>query len=287
MTKMTILCVVCVLRICFVSDAAEEPASGKVTAFKRYLFTCDLVDETDAVKGFKKMLEQDEWKSVCKTFRESGARDLEIYVFQDRVLAILETTTDFDLGRLEAELGMSEAYSEWEAGAKHFLKRVDGAEGDALWILLDRVYKLDQKREYRKEQGYVQELLKVPTRRMVEARELVDDPAEVARYESLHAMGKAWPEITQGLKDIGIVDNEIYSVGNRTFEFYEVTKEFDWEKSWEALESRQVSQEWGELVGPIDRPFTDRDGKPLSNQIMKRIFKLGKQLAGRATTTAQ
>ncbi len=276
MTKMTILCVVCVLGICFASDATEEPASGKVAAFKRYLFTCDLVDETDAVEEFKKALKQDEWKSVCKIFRDSGARDLEIYVFQDRVLAVLETTVDFELERLEAGLGMSDTYSGWEAGARRFLKPVREADGDELWALVDRVYKLGQKKEYRKEDGYVQKPLKVPTRRLVEARELVEDPAEVARYKSLHAMGKAWPEITQGLKDIGIVDNEIYCVGNRTFEFYEVAKEFDWEKSWEALESKPVSQKWGALVGPIDRPFTDKDGKPLPNQIMKRIFKLGK-----------
>lgn len=32
----------------------------------------------------------------------------------------------------------------------------------------------------------------------------------IERYKKIHAMGAAWPEITAGMKEVGIMDMEIY-----------------------------------------------------------------------------
>ena len=105
---------VCMLVGCSTYSPSQQTDFKTQVAFKRYLFTSDLVNETEAADGFKKTLETEEWKSVCATFREFGARDLEIYVFQDRLLSILETDIDFDLEQLDTALGMSAAYSKWQ-----------------------------------------------------------------------------------------------------------------------------------------------------------------------------
>jgi len=35
---------------------------------------------------------------------------------------------------------------------------------------------------------------------------LKDDPKLIKSYKKVHAMGSAWPEITKGMKDVGIID---------------------------------------------------------------------------------
>jgi len=73
-----------------------------------------------------------------------------------------------------------------------------------------------------------------------------------------HKLGRAWPGITKGIKDAGVLDLEIYLVGHRTFEFSDVVCEFDMETSWAPMEKTEASKAWGRLVGPIDKPLAVR-----------------------------
>jgi len=61
------------------------------------------------------------------------------------------------------------------------------------------------------------------SRRFCFTLDLKDDPAPIAEYRKDHA--KIWPEVTQGLKDSGIEDLEIYLLGTRMFMIMEVNRE--------------------------------------------------------------
>jgi len=39
-------------------------------------------------------------------------------------------------------------------------------------------------------------------------------PGMVQRYKDVHKLGRAWPGITKGIKDAGVLDLEIYLVGH-------------------------------------------------------------------------
>jgi L-rhamnose mutarotase len=41
--------------------------------------------------------------------------------------------------------------------------------------------------------------------------QLHPDPEIIRQYKALHAKGAVWPEITQGMKEVGILDMEIYN----------------------------------------------------------------------------
>jgi len=71
------------------------------------------------------------------------------------------------------------------------------------------------------------------SRRFCFALDLKDDPALIAEYRKYHE--KIWPEITQGLKDSGIEDLEIYLLGTRMFMIMEVNQSFSFDKKAKAM----------------------------------------------------
>ncbi len=80
------------------------------------------------------------------------------------------------------------------------------------------------------------------TRRYCLTLDLQDDPALIAEYKRQHQ--KIWPEITQSIKDVGIEQMEIYSLGTRLFMIMEVDAHFSFEKKAAANRNNPKVQEW-------------------------------------------
>src|SRR5580704_8740116 len=81
------------------------------------------------------------------------------------------------------------------------------------------------------------------SRRFCFALNLKGDPALIAEYRKYHE--KIWPEITQGLKDSGIEDLEIYLLGTRVFMMMEVNQGFSFEKKAKADEQKSQGASLG------------------------------------------
>ncbi len=64
---------------------------------------------------------------------------------------------------------------------------------------------------------------------------LEDDPQLITDYKKVHAPGAVWPEITQGMMDVGILDMEIYIVGTRLIMIMDTVPDFDHEKAMAEL----------------------------------------------------
>ena len=84
------------------------------------------------------------------------------------------------------------------------------------------------------------------SRRFCFALDLKGDPALIAEYRKYHE--KIWPEITQGLRDSGIEDLEIYLLGTRMFMIMEVNQSFSFEKKTKADEQDPRVQTWERLM---------------------------------------
>lgn len=111
------------------------------------------------------------------------------------------------------------------------------------------------------------------TKRHCLALDLKDDPALIAAYKKHHEPGNAWPEITQSIKDAGIVDMEIYLTGNRLFMIMEVDESFDPEKKASMDAANPVVQRWEKLMETFQQalPWAGDAEKWVT---MERIFKL-------------
>ncbi|MHC4264526.1 MAG: L-rhamnose mutarotase [Planctomycetota bacterium] len=244
----------------------------QIDTFKRYFIATDLKDP-DLGSEYKQLLASEHWADIAEWMHSEGVIDLEIYMFQQRLAMIFETKPDFHLQTFKDNLHALPLYKDWQQKMKRFLKPLPQAKEGEAWTLTERVYELEQKKEYRNVDGYVKKHHKVPTKRICEARELVTDPNLLQKYKDLHAIGMAWPEITKSIKDSGVLELEIYMIGNRTFEFNIVPLDFDWDAALDGSEPSEKEKEWGAIMGPIDKPFKDANGKQLDSQVMERIYK--------------
>ncbi len=111
------------------------------------------------------------------------------------------------------------------------------------------------------------------SRRFCFSCDLKDDSQLMTEYKAYHAQGKVWPEITQSIKDAGVVDLQIYLTGNRMFMIMEVDETFDPSKKAEMDASNPKVQEWEELMWKYQQalPWAKEGEKWVP---MEKVYKL-------------
>ena len=92
-----------------------------------------------------------------------------------------------------------------------------------------------------------------------QALDLVDDPARIEEYIRHHT--SVWPEVTDGLRAIGIRGMRIWRGGTRLFMLVETDDDFD-PARYQSYASNPRTQEWDALMRTFQRrtPFA-REGE--------------------------
>lgn len=104
---------------------------------------------------------------------------------------------------------------------------------------------------------------------------LKDDAQLIEDYKKVHAPGAAWPEITQGMLDVGIIDLEIYILGSRLFMIMDTVADFDHDKAMTELAKKPRQSEWEAYVSRFQQTSSVATADE-KWQLMDRIYKLGK-----------
>lgn len=102
---------------------------------------------------------------------------------------------------------------------------------------------------------------------------LKDDDQLIQDYKKVHAPGAAWPEITRGMKEVGILDMEIYIYGTRLFMIMDTVPEFDHEKAMAELAKKPRQNEWEAYVSRFQQTSAEATADE-KWQLMERIYKL-------------
>lgn len=102
---------------------------------------------------------------------------------------------------------------------------------------------------------------------------LKDDPGLIEEYKKVHAPGAAWPEITQGMRDVGIIDMEIYIFKTRLFMIMDTVPDFDHDKAMADLAKKPRQSEWEAYVSTFQETTKDASADEKWT-LMERIFKL-------------
>lgn len=111
------------------------------------------------------------------------------------------------------------------------------------------------------------------------ALDLVDDPELIAEYEQWHAWGAGWPEVRQNDLDSGILDLQIYRVGNRMFMILETDDAFTFEKKAALDAVNDYVQEWERKMWKYQQPLPwAKEGEKW--MLMKQIFQFDKRREG-------
>lgn len=122
--------------------------------------------------------------------------------------------------------------------------------------------------------GYMESVNQKEFKRYCKTLELREDDALIEAYKNAHAEGQAWPEVTEGLRSIGVLDMEIYIFKNRLFMIMDTVVEFDHEVAFAKLAKMPRQAEWEASMARFQRvnPESAADEKW---QLIERIFKLG------------
>lgn len=111
-------------------------------------------------------------------------------------------------------------------------------------------------------------------KRYCKTLQLKDDDKLIAKYREIHAPGAAWPEITQGMREVGIVDMEIYLQGNTLFMIMETVPDFDHDAAMNKLAELPRQREWETYVSQYQQTSSDACAEEKWT-LMERIYKMG------------
>jgi L-rhamnose mutarotase len=116
--------------------------------------------------------------------------------------------------------------------------------------------------------------MKQPWRRYCKTLDLKDDQKLIDEYKRLHAPGNAWPEITAGMKQVGIIDMEIYIDGTKLFMIMDTCDDFNYDVAMAQLAKLPRQSEWEALVSNYQKTSPDSSAKE-KWRLIERIFKMG------------
>ena len=93
----------------------------------------------------------------------------------------------------------------------------------------------------------------------------------IEEYTNWHS--KVWPEVLEGIKEVGILDHEIYIHNNTLFMILVAPADFNFDQQMSKLATLPRQAEWEEFMSK----FQKSDPSASSSEkwvLMERIFKL-------------
>ena len=122
-----------------------------------------------------------------------------------------------------------------------------------------------------KEKGYKVKVYHQPVKRYCQTLDLKDDPALIAEYVKRHS--NPWPEIPAGIREVGILEMEIFLLGTKLFMIVETPLDFDWNTAMAKLAMLPRQAEWEEYMS-IFQMASPEDSSAEKWQMMDEIFRL-------------
>ena len=104
---------------------------------------------------------------------------------------------------------------------------------------------------------------------------LKNDPELIKAYKVVHAPGAAWPEITKGMREVGIVDMEIYIQGTQLFMIMDTVPDFNHDEAMKKLANKPRQAEWEAYVSQFQKSSSNASADE-KWQLMERIYKMDK-----------
>ena len=101
--------------------------------------------------------------------------------------------------------------------------------------------------------GFPQKRHGVPVKRYVQTMDLKDDPALIAEYRRRHSREESWQEIRDGIREVGILEMELYILGTRLVMIVDTPLDFDWPTAMARLATLPRQQEWEDYMAMFQK----------------------------------
>ena len=119
--------------------------------------------------------------------------------------------------------------------------------------------------------GYIQKQHLGSIKRFVQTLTLNSDEEARREYIKWHSPEHNWKEIRNGIREVGIIEMEIYILSNTLVMIVDTPEDFDWEKAMARLATLPRQAEWEAFVSQ----FQGCNANATSDekwQMMQRIF---------------
>ena len=121
--------------------------------------------------------------------------------------------------------------------------------------------------------GYPVQRYTGPVKRYCQTLDLRDNPELIAEYRRRHSKEYAWKEVLEGIRQVGILEMEIYLLGTRLFMIVETPLDFEWESAMARLSTLPRQEEWEDYMAEFQLVKTGMSSAE-KWQLMDRIFHL-------------
>ena len=121
--------------------------------------------------------------------------------------------------------------------------------------------------------GYPVQQYHGPVKRYCQTLDLRDNPELIAEYRRRHSQEHIWKEIPEGIRQVGILEMEIYLLGTRLFMIVETPLYFDWDTAMARLGTLPRQAEWEDYMAEFQLVKAGMSSAE-KWQLMERIFHL-------------
>ncbi len=105
------------------------------------------------------------------------------------------------------------------------------------------------------------------------ALDLKEDAKLIAEYEHYHTPEHIWPEIPAGIKAGGIIDMQIYRIGNHLFMIVDLEDGVTLDQAFEAIGKMDKQPDWSAFMNGYQQKL--KEAQPNEHWAkMKPVFKL-------------
>ncbi len=121
--------------------------------------------------------------------------------------------------------------------------------------------------------GYPVQEYHGPVKRYCQTLDLRDNPELIAEYRRRHSQEHIWKEIPEGIRQVGILEMEIYLLDTRLFMIVETPMDFDWDTAMARLGTLPRQAEWEDYMAEFQLVKAGMSSAE-KWQLMERIFHL-------------
>ena len=121
--------------------------------------------------------------------------------------------------------------------------------------------------------GYIQKQHEGQTKRFVQTLTLRSNEEARSEYIKWHSPEHNWKEIRDGIRQVGILEMEIYILGNRLVMIVETAQDFDWDSAMARLATLPRQAEWEAFVSKFQGCSAGAKSDE-KWQMMERMFHL-------------
>jgi len=110
---------------------------------RRYCLTLDLKDDPRLIVEYTRYHQQI-WPEIAESIRDSGIRDMEIYLLGTRMFMVMEVNEQFSFeSKARADVENLKV-QEWEELMWKFQKPLPHAKPGEKWLPMARIFKLER-----------------------------------------------------------------------------------------------------------------------------------------------